>query len=101
IIVLSTNLPDTAAVITTSFVTNLGQLFPVTTTNYVANTFDFLGEAHLTNNVQRSVSTNFSYFFVQPVVTNYIFWPELLPSVAPVVVTNFVSNLGRQFPVLQ
>jgi hypothetical protein len=100
IVNLSTNLPDSAQIVTTSFVTNLGQLFPVTTTNIVANTFDFLGETIVTNTLRRTVSTNVTYVLVDPPVTNYVFWPELLPGTKTVLTTNFISNLGQQFPVI-
>ncbi len=97
---LTNKLPDFAPVVTTTFVTNLGQLFPIAITNYVANTFDFLGESYATN-TQTTVRTNITYVFTDPPVTNYVLWPELLPDVAPVLTTNLISNLGRQFPVIQ
>src|SRR5262249_16601732 len=90
---LTNELLNFAEVVTTTFITNQGQSFPVYTTNLVPNSFDFLGRRLVTNSV---VSTPYvvTYLFVEPTVTNYIVWPELLPALVPVLTTNFVSNLG-------
>ncbi len=100
IITLATNLPDLAPVVTTTFVTNLGQTFEAKTTNWVANTFEFLGEFRTTNVTPQAVTTNVTYAFVEPGVTKYVLWPEDLPPVGEIYTTNFISNLGRQFPVI-
>src|SRR5204862_5630949 len=91
-------LPDRVPVITTNYISNLGQLFPTIVTNYLTNTFRLVSSAVRTNQITE-VQNQFVYAFIIPGVTNFIDLPTRLPDSIQVVTTNLIDNLGQQYPV--
>src|SRR5262249_23109728 len=59
-VVFTNKLPDTVPFITTKFVENLGQFYPISVTNYVTNSFQLVSQGNITNTTS-AIETKFLY----------------------------------------